>query len=108
MDRELNAFKSGFEYIVAHSNPPEMFIIHRREVRPDGRRDQVSGIWWILHDRVYPTPTLYDIMASRTVSLRASFVIERWEKGELNPVVEECGTFDLGDILDFISYAPTI
>lgn len=67
LDRELNAFKSGFEYVVAHANPPEMFIIHRRDVRPDGRRDQVSGIYWILQDRVYPTPTLYDIMASRTV-----------------------------------------
>lgn len=67
MDRELEAFKSGFEYIVAHANPPEMFIIHRRNVQPDGRRDQVSAVYWILQDRIYPTPTLYDIMASRTV-----------------------------------------
>jgi mediator of RNA polymerase II transcription subunit 6 len=66
-DRELGAFNSGFEYIVAHSQPPRMFIIHRREVQAGGKRDKVDAIYWILNDRIYPTPTLYDIMANRTV-----------------------------------------
>jgi hypothetical protein len=44
-----------------------MFIIHRREVQADGKRDKVDAVYWILNDRIYPTPSLYDIMANRTV-----------------------------------------
>lgn len=67
--RELEAFNSGFEYIIAHAQPPQMFIIHRRGVGSGGRRDIVDAIYWILEGKIYPTPTLYDIMASRTVCL---------------------------------------
>ncbi|GFZ43859.1 Mediator complex subunit 6, partial [Saitozyma sp. JCM 24511] len=62
---ELNAFRSGFEYIVSHSQPPNLFVIHRREVQSDGSRDNVSAAYFILHDKVYPTPTVYDVIATR-------------------------------------------
>jgi len=68
MIRELGAFNSGFEYIIAHSAPPRMFIIHRRTVEAGGKRDKVDAVYWILNERIYPTPNLYDIMANRTVS----------------------------------------
>lgn len=62
----------GFEYIVAHSAPPDMFIIHKREVvkQPDGsvKRDRVSAIYWILREKVYPSPTLYEVVSTRMVS----------------------------------------
>jgi hypothetical protein len=44
-----------------------MFIIHRRTVEAGGKRDKVDAIYWILDERIYPTPSLYDIMANRTV-----------------------------------------
>lgn len=65
--RELPAFRSGFEYVVAHALPPALFVIHRREVAEDGKRDQVSAVFFILHDRIYMSPTLWDVMSNRLV-----------------------------------------
>jgi len=73
INRELGAFNSGFEYIIAHSAPPRMFIIHRRTVEAGGKRDKVDAVYWILNERIYPTPSLYDIMANRTVCLPPLF-----------------------------------
>jgi len=65
---ELNAFRSGFEYVVAHSQPPSLFLVHRRDVLPDGGRANVSAVYFVLEGKVYPTPTLFDVMAVRLVS----------------------------------------
>ncbi|WVQ72631.1 hypothetical protein IAR50_002190 [Cryptococcus sp. DSM 104548] len=62
---ELNAFTAGFEFIVAHAQPPDLFVIHRREVEPSGKRDRVTGAWFILHDKIYQCPTLYEVMSAR-------------------------------------------
>ncbi|WWC94287.1 hypothetical protein V866_001129 [Kwoniella sp. B9012] len=62
---ELNAFKSGFEYIVSHSQPPDLFVVQRREVDPSGKRDRVSGMWFILQERIYQSPTVYDVVSAR-------------------------------------------
>nr|XP_019046423.1 hypothetical protein I302_05171 [Kwoniella bestiolae CBS 10118]OCF25353.1 hypothetical protein I302_05171 [Kwoniella bestiolae CBS 10118] len=62
---ELNAFKSGFEYIVSHSQPPELFVIQKREVDPSGKRDRVTGSWFILQERIYQSPTVYDVVSAR-------------------------------------------
>ncbi|WVN88397.1 uncharacterized protein L203_103606 [Cryptococcus depauperatus CBS 7841] len=62
---ELNAFKAGFEYVIAHSQSPRLFIIHLREVESTGKRDRVTGIWMILDNVIYQSPTLFDIMAAR-------------------------------------------
>ncbi|OXG89222.1 hypothetical protein C349_00356 [Cryptococcus neoformans var. grubii Br795] len=62
---ELNAFMSGFEYVVAHSQPSDLFVIHRREVEPSGKRDRVTGAWFILHEKIYQCPTLFDVMSTR-------------------------------------------
>lgn len=66
-DSELNAFMSGFEYVVAHSQPPDLFVIHRREVESSGKRDRVTGAWFILHEKIYQCPTLFDVMSTRLV-----------------------------------------
>jgi len=44
-----------------------MFIIHRRQVEAGGKRDKVDAVYWIVNERIYPSPTLYDIVANRTV-----------------------------------------
>ncbi|TYJ54566.1 hypothetical protein B9479_004794 [Cryptococcus floricola] len=62
---ELNAFMSGFEYIVAHSQPPNLFVIHRRDVESSGKRDHVTGAWFILQEKIYQCPSLYDVMSAR-------------------------------------------
>ncbi|WVQ88991.1 hypothetical protein IAS59_002737 [Cryptococcus gattii] len=62
---ELNAFMSGFEYVVAHSLPPDLFVIHRREVESSGKRDRITGAWFILHEKIYQCPTLFDVMSTR-------------------------------------------
>lgn len=65
--RELNAFTSGFEYVIGHSSPPNMFIVHRREVQSDGSRNNVTAMYSIIDGKIYPTPTLYDIVSIRLV-----------------------------------------
>lgn len=73
MCSELPLFKAGFEYIISHNQPPDMFVIQRRDIRPsDGSRDNVTGAWFILEGKIYPTPTLYEVMANRLVSGRDS------------------------------------
>ncbi|OCF33060.1 hypothetical protein I316_05399 [Kwoniella heveanensis BCC8398] len=62
---ELNAFKSGFEYIVAHAQPPELFVIHKREVEPTGKRERVTGAWFVLHEKIYQSPTVYGVVSTR-------------------------------------------
>jgi len=62
---ELIAFRSGFEYVVAHAQPPALFVIHRRSVLANGTREDPSSIYFILDGKVYPTPTLYDVIATR-------------------------------------------
>ncbi|EIW70406.1 hypothetical protein TREMEDRAFT_28815 [Tremella mesenterica DSM 1558] len=73
---ELPAFTSGFEYIISHSLPPELFVIHRREVE-NGKRDRVSAVYFILDGKVYPTPSLYNVLSVRlrnaTSLLESSF-----------------------------------
>ena len=56
---------------MAHALPPELFVVHRREVDrapPNGSGGRVSGVYFILEGKVYPTPTLHDVLASRLVS----------------------------------------
>lgn len=33
----------------------------------DGKRDNVTGVWFILDEKIYPSPNLYDVMANRLV-----------------------------------------
>ncbi|WRT66448.1 uncharacterized protein IL334_003406 [Kwoniella shivajii] len=62
---ELNAFKSGFEYIISHSQPPDLFVIQKRQVEPTGKRDRVTGSWFILNEKIYQSPTVYDVVSAR-------------------------------------------
>lgn len=74
---ELPAFTSGFEYVVAHALPPDLFVVHRREVgaAPNGTASRVSGVYFILEGKVYPTPTLHDVFASRLRN--ATYLLEQ-------------------------------
>ncbi|KAL7421621.1 Mediator of RNA polymerase II transcription subunit 6 [Cryptotrichosporon argae] len=62
---ELDAFRSGFEYVVAHALPPALFVVHRRDVRADGSRARPSAAYFVLHDRIYKAPSLYDAVSTR-------------------------------------------
>nr|XP_018262884.1 uncharacterized protein I303_04370 [Kwoniella dejecticola CBS 10117]OBR85042.1 hypothetical protein I303_04370 [Kwoniella dejecticola CBS 10117] len=72
---ELNAFKSGFEYIISHAQPPDLFVIQKREVEPSGRRDRVTGCWFVLHEKIYQSPTIYDVVSARLRN--ASYLISK-------------------------------
>jgi len=61
--------------VIGHSNPPNLYVVHRRDVGEDGRRDNVTGVWFILDEKIYPSPNLYDVMANRLV--RRSTLISR-------------------------------
>lgn len=67
---ELPRYVSGFEYVPAHTLPPDMFVIHRREITDKGSRNNVTGIWFILEGKIYPAPNVYDTMATRLVRLQ--------------------------------------
>nr|XP_019011095.1 uncharacterized protein I206_04404 [Kwoniella pini CBS 10737]OCF49876.1 hypothetical protein I206_04404 [Kwoniella pini CBS 10737] len=72
---ELNAFKSGFEYIISHAQPPDLFVIQKREVENSGKRDRVTGSWFILHEKIYQSPSIYDVVSARLRN--ASFLISK-------------------------------
>lgn len=62
---ELLAFRSGFEYIVSHARAPDLFVIQQRPVLPDGGRGKATHAYFILHDKIYMSPSLYDVMSTR-------------------------------------------
>ena len=77
---ELLRFIDGFEYVVGHSQPPRLFVIHQRTVRedktatdprkdglPNTYRENPSGMWFVQDGKVYPTPSLYGVVAARLV-----------------------------------------
>lgn len=45
--------------------PPNLFVIHRRNVLPDGGRGPATAAYFILHDKVYQSPSLYDTVSTR-------------------------------------------
>lgn len=81
-----------------------MFIIHRREVQSDGKRDKVDAVYWILDDRIYPTPSLYDIMANRTVCLPCPSFVSRL----LADLIEKRCVLVIRDLFDVISTSSTL
>ncbi|KAK1924296.1 MED6 mediator sub complex component-domain-containing protein [Papiliotrema laurentii] len=70
---DLLNFRTGFEFVVAHTHPPDLFVIHRRDVGTDGTRTTVTGAWFILEGKIYPSPNVYDVMATRLRN--ASFLV---------------------------------
>lgn len=62
---ELTAFRTGFEYIVAHARAPDVFVIHQRPVVRDGSRGPVSHAYFIIQDKIYMAPNLHDVAAMR-------------------------------------------
>lgn len=50
---------------MSHARAPDVFVIHRRDVLPDGGRGPVTHAYFILQDKVYMSPNLHDIAATR-------------------------------------------
>lgn len=42
-----------------------MFVIHRRTVLPDGGRGPATAAYFILHDKIYQSPNLFDVVSTR-------------------------------------------
>ncbi|KAL1411546.1 Mediator of RNA polymerase II transcription subunit 6 [Vanrija albida] len=86
---ELTAFRTGFEYIVSHHHAPDVFVIHRRDVLPDGARGPVTHAYFIIQDKVYMSPNLHDIASTRlrnaTFLLSSTFSSLSANKPAANP-----------------------
>lgn len=72
---ELVSFRTGFEYIVAHARAPDVFVIHRRPVLRDSSRGPVTHAYFILQDKVYMAPNLFDVAVTRLRN--ATHLVER-------------------------------
>lgn len=64
---KLRAFV-GIEYIVAHSSPPNLFVIHRR-YRSSPQEAHVQAAYFVLNDAIMQSPELFTILDNRLVRL---------------------------------------
>ncbi|BEI86779.1 hypothetical protein CcaverHIS002_0701250 [Cutaneotrichosporon cavernicola] len=72
---DLLGLTGGFEYVVSHARPPELFVIHRRPVTGKGTRGAPTHAYFILQDRVYMAPNLHHIVRTRVGN--ATSLLER-------------------------------
>ncbi|EMD41624.1 hypothetical protein CERSUDRAFT_110195 [Gelatoporia subvermispora B] len=63
---ELKRF-TGVEFAVVHSEPPNFFIIHKRErLSPDEVRP--LAVYFITNNRIYQAPDLYTLISNRLLT----------------------------------------
>ncbi|EPS99089.1 hypothetical protein FOMPIDRAFT_1031010 [Fomitopsis schrenkii] len=63
---ELRRF-TGIEFAVVHSQPPGLFIIHKRErLSPDEVRPLVA--YFIMNNRIYQSPDVYSLVSNRLLT----------------------------------------
>jgi len=63
---ELRRF-TGIEFAVVHSQPPGLFIIHKRErLSPDEVRPLVA--YFIMNNRIYQSPDVYNLVSNRLLT----------------------------------------
>ncbi|GAA6020467.1 hypothetical protein JCM10207_000012 [Rhodosporidiobolus poonsookiae] len=65
-EAELRRFV-GTEYVVAHSAPPDLFILHKR-TRTSPVVATVTSAYYILNGNVYQAPTLFDVLNERVLT----------------------------------------
>ncbi|KAJ7785943.1 MED6-domain-containing protein [Mycena metata] len=84
---ELRRF-TGVEFAVVHSQPPSMFIIHKRErLSPDEVRPLAA--YFIMNNRIYQSPDVYTVLSNRLLtsiySLQSSLDILRSRRPDYIP-----------------------
>lgn len=57
---------TGIEYVVAHSSPPNLFILHKRN-RSSPHQATVTGAFYVLNGNVYQAPSLFEVINERVV-----------------------------------------
>ncbi|CAK9782590.1 hypothetical protein CC85DRAFT_326899 [Cutaneotrichosporon oleaginosum] len=67
----LLGLTGGFEYVVAHARPPDLFVIHRRLVTGVGRRGPPTHAYFILQERIYMAPNLHTVVRTRVGNANA-------------------------------------
>ncbi|KAJ8291237.1 Mediator of RNA polymerase II transcription subunit 6 [Rhodotorula toruloides] len=65
-EAELRRFV-GLEFVIAHSTPPDLFIIHKRN-RTSPTESTVLGAFYILNGNVYQAPTLFEVLNERILT----------------------------------------
>ncbi|GAA5878657.1 hypothetical protein JCM8547_005112 [Rhodosporidiobolus lusitaniae] len=65
-EAELRRF-TGTEFVVAHSSPPSLFIMHRR-TRTSPHDATVTGAYYILNGNVYQAPSLFEVLNERVLT----------------------------------------
>ncbi|KAG7099522.1 hypothetical protein E1B28_001365 [Marasmius oreades] len=63
---ELKRF-TGVEFAVVHSQPPSLFIIHKRE-RLSSEEVKPLAAYFIMNDRIYQSPDIYTILSNRLLT----------------------------------------
>ncbi|KAG6910576.1 hypothetical protein DXG01_009527 [Tephrocybe rancida] len=84
---ELKRF-TGVEFAVVHAQPPDMFIIQKRErLSPDEVRPMSA--YFIMNKRIYQSPDVYTILSNRLLtslhSLQTSLDILRSHRPDYTP-----------------------
>ncbi|KAF7306612.1 MED6-domain-containing protein [Mycena indigotica] len=84
---ELKRF-TGVEFAVVHSEPPSLFIIHKRErLSPDQVRPLAA--YFIMNNRIYQSPDVYTVLSNRLLtslcSLQSSLDILRSHRPDYLP-----------------------
>ncbi|KAI0343976.1 MED6-domain-containing protein [Trametopsis cervina] len=58
---------TGIEFAVVHSQPPSLFIIHKRErISPDEVRPLVA--YFVMNNRIYQSPDVYTLVSNRLLT----------------------------------------
>jgi hypothetical protein len=60
----------GYRYVIHEpSSRPPLWIIHKQLKRSAGEREELVGVYYILHEMIWQASALGDIVQSRLVSL---------------------------------------
>lgn len=57
---------TGIEFVIAHAQPPDLFILHKRR-RTSPTETTVVGAYHILNGNVYQAPSLFEVLNQRLV-----------------------------------------
>lgn len=68
LEEALRRFR-GTEYVLAHSNQPDLFIVHRRRRWGEGSDEvEVEQAYYIADGNILLAPDLYTLLGNRLVS----------------------------------------
>ncbi|KAK9894389.1 MED6-domain-containing protein, partial [Cystobasidium minutum MCA 4210] len=84
---ELKRFV-GIEFAVTYSEPPDLFIIEKRDRKSPTEAHPVAA-YYVLHNSIYQAPDLYSVLSNRLLSslfyLRTSLSSARDKKTDFHP-----------------------